>query len=371
MENHYDEAENYIFIGAKKDGEDWDTPGTYTAMTDTASPAELTDITETHISGQAEDHAYLVNGSEVLVLTFNDTGDTVVISDRSLNVLERQAIVKKVLQMQASQSDAPLMFFSKEANPEEFYYHGSWITFTEDAQDRNIVTIGNDDYTAAVYSVLYEGKEICYNADLENIYRQLAVQVDIIKKDKTDEEKLLQGAVFELRIVDGAKDLRNDGKPVYIQDDDGIITMESDPTAETTGLTSFDNLTTGIYEIVEKTSPPGYIKVTDLAVYFKIERGHVIWLNKDETKKPCEWQSMPAGTDTGWVTFEADRQEVSAGPDSDAEEARNAVFTVQNQPGAALPNTGGPGTRAIYMTGMMLLGLAGMVLVFTRRRRTA
>ena len=45
------------------------------------------------------------------------------------------------------------------------------------------------------------------------------------------------------------------------------------------------------------------------------------------------------------------------------------IITVKNEPGAALPNTGGPGTNLIYLFGIMLTGLAGTGLVMKRRRR--
>ena len=42
---------------------------------------------------------------------------------------------------------------------------------------------------------------------------------------------------------------------------------------------------------------------------------------------------------------------------------------VKNTPGAALPNTGGPGTDLTYLLGIMLTGLAGTGLVIRRRRK--
>ena len=49
--------------------------------------------------------------------------------------------------------------------------------------------------------------------------------------------------------------------------------------------------------------------------------------------------------------------------------AQTATATVGNTPGAALPNTGGPGTKMLYFFGIMLAGLAGTGLVMKRRRR--
>ena len=41
---------------------------------------------------------------------------------------------------------------------------------------------------------------------------------------------------------------------------------------------------------------------------------------------------------------------------------------VENEPGVALPNTGGPGTNMIYLFGVMLTGFAGVSLVMKKRR---
>ena len=47
------------------------------------------------------------------------------------------------------------------------------------------------------------------------------------------------------------------------------------------------------------------------------------------------------------------------------------VFTIPNTPGAALPNTGGPGTTTLYLLGIMLTAFAGAGLVMRKRRRDA
>ena len=38
------------------------------------------------------------------------------------------------------------------------------------------------------------------------------------------------------------------------------------------------------------------------------------------------------------------------------------LITYGNTPGAALPNSGGPGTLRIYLTGLLLTALAGLCL---------
>ncbi|MDO5138287.1 MAG: SpaA isopeptide-forming pilin-related protein, partial [Oscillospiraceae bacterium] len=125
------------------------------------------------------------------------------------------------------------------------------------------------------------------------------------------------------------------------------------------GKTSFSNLTHGYYEITEKTPPAGYVKTEDATFYFKIDSGIVTWLRKG-TNKPSEWESE---TVAGIVSFEsAKAEDTEAGTP-----ATNDTFTVQNEPGAALPSTGGLGTRMFTILGSVLLAFAG-ILLFRRRR---
>ena len=50
-------------------------------------------------------------------------------------------------------------------------------------------------------------------------------------------------------------------------------------------------------------------------------------------------------------------------------EGTAVTFTVENIPGAALPNAGGPGTRLIHFLGIILAGFAGLGLVMKKRRK--
>ena len=44
-------------------------------------------------------------------------------------------------------------------------------------------------------------------------------------------------------------------------------------------------------------------------------------------------------------------------------------FTVENEPGARLPNTGGPGTNLLYLLGGMMIMLAGAGLILLNRKK--
>ena len=71
-----------------------------------------------------------------------------------------------------------------------------------------------------------------------------------------------------------------------------------------------------------------------------------------------------------WISFEAAKDEVNADPENNIEgsEAQNAKFTIKNEPGAALPHTGGPGTGIFTILGSLLMVGAGLLL--WRKRRT-
>ena len=53
---------------------------------------------------------------------------------------------------------------------------------------------------------------------------------------------------------------------------------------------------------------------------------------------------------------------------SDLVIVNGTTLNVGNTPGAALPNTGGLGTRLIYILGIMLTALASIGLVMRKRR---
>ena len=173
------------------------------------------------------------------------------------------------------------------------------------------------------------------------------VSIDIYKIDKSDNTKKLSGAVFTLRKI-ADKDPISEGT---YESEEGFDPIESEPTAEGTGKTGFANLKSGYYELTEKTPPAGYIKTEDLAVYFKIKNGKVTWLEKG-SGKPSTWEEK---TEDTMVSFEA------------AKDDENASFSVKNEPGAVLPNAGGPGTKLFTILGSILILGAG-VLLWRRRR---
>ena len=125
-----------------------------------------------------------------------------------------------------------------------------------------------------------------------------------------------------------------------------LVSTEEDPVVETITIGSNPNikvvtvpkggikieaLEDGSYILKEMTAPAGYV-ITDSGAAFTIENGDL----KDHT---------------------------------DPEDGIN--FIVENEPGAELPSTGGPGTTALYLLGIMLTSLAGACLVMRKRSKAA
>ena len=97
----------------------------------------------------------------------------------------------------------------------------------------------------------------------------------------------------------------------------------------------------GEYKLIEDNTHDGYV-IKQKEIDFMITNG------------------VLSGTDIeGIVKFEV------------ADGSNLALITVTNVRGAALPNTGGPGTDLFYLLGIMLTGLAGAGLVMKRRRCAA
>ena len=116
------------------------------------------------------------------------------------------------------------------------------------------------------------------------------------------------------------------------------------------GRFKFTNLSQGYYKLVETEVPTGYVKLEEDPIFRVTEDNGIITITMLE---------MQNGT--AIETSEQVSQIILS----------SSTFIVGNPPGAALPNTGGPGTNLIYLFGFLMTGLAGAGLVMKRRRRNA
>jgi LPXTG-motif cell wall-anchored protein len=198
---------------------------------------------------------------------------------------------------------------------------------------------------------------------LENIYTEIPTEVDVLKVEKGKETTTrLPDAVFELRKLEDVAPTNPGGTLTYVKENDQVIVTSA--TTGPNGRLTFDNLTYGVYEIREVTPPPGYIQTEDVTFYLRVDGGVITYVQKG-VNKPSEWTAAP-NSDGATVYF---MEAQPANPDGDPPTAAaNATFRVGNTPGAALPNTGGPGTRLFTILGSILILGAGVLL--WRRRRT-
>jgi LPXTG-motif cell wall-anchored protein len=108
------------------------------------------------------------------------------------------------------------------------------------------------------------------------------------------------------------------------------------------GVFTFTDLPVGIYKIVEKEYPNGYVHVTTDPIFEVV-------VDEDTG----ELRVQIKNDSNGLVRLD-DKNEL--------------IIIVGNEPGVALPNTGGPGTRLFTILGSILILGAGVLL--WRRRRT-
>ncbi|MBR2257107.1 MAG: Cna B-type domain-containing protein [Blautia sp.] len=172
---------------------------------------------------------------------------------------------------------------------------------------------------------------------------KVALPLDILKKEKGS-EKTLDGATFTITKM---KDEITGNIP-NVDDTWEIPTS----TTENGGKASFTELPAGYYEVKETGVPTGYIITGDDHFYVKVEKSGIKLVKIKEESGQKSWEEV---TSIENVQFTA----------AHAEE--NALATVENTPGAALPNTGGMGTTIFYLIGAVMTLGAGLLLVQKRR----
>lgn len=152
-------------------------------------------------------------------------------------------------------------------------------------------------------------------------------KVKVIKVLKDNKDIPISGAEFTLTRVDEQGHDINTAPKAYKQ----TKTVSAD------GELEFDGLLNGRYKLEETFVPAGYIK-TEGPYYIEVDGN---------------------GTSSLVASYVM------------ASSAGANAFYVENTPGAALPNSGGPGTTALYLLGIMLTASTGVVLVMRKKRREA
>lgn len=167
-------------------------------------------------------------------------------------------------------------------------------------------------------------------AQFTNNLATASIKIIKVEKGHKDSSHTLAGAKFQLTRVDENGNIIS-GSGAYQSE---IQTVDPD-----TGKTTFSGLFPGSrYKLEEKEAPAGYVLV-ETPWYFTADAN-------------------------GKATLTATYTMASAADNDNS-------FYIENEPGAALPMTGGPGTNLIYLFGIMLTGLACTGLVVKRRKEKA
>ena len=200
-----------------------------------------------------------------------------------------------------------------------------------------------------------ENNRIIYTADISA--NNLPIGFDILKVDIQNIRKKLPNAEFKLRKLDEDADLHY---PIPLSDGKFAGSLvDTSETDQESGMISYEGLTPGYYEITETKAPRGYVMLEDSSIYVKVEKtGDVKLLKKQMQDETVTWVEAEPEELVGKATLAS-----SISPAGKA-----IAITVRNEPGAALPHTGGPGTNLIYLLGLMLAGIAGAGLVMRKRR---
>ena len=184
---------------------------------------------------------------------------------------------------------------------------------------------------------------------ITNTYDELQYgNFDIVKVAKGTTTRL-PGASFTIQEVEAESTTSSIS---YVGD-----ASKGDPeTTGNDGKVSFNNIKFGYYEVKETKTPPGYIITGDDAFYVKIDANGIKLLEKEVKDGKLRFKEATTTT-VGNVTI--------------GTQGSTVIFTVVNEPGAALPNAGGPGTTLFRILGTILIAFAAAGLVFMRKRSKA
>lgn len=178
-----------------------------------------------------------------------------------------------------------------------------------------------------------------YTVTFTNTIRPIDKHLVIRKTDQNGNG--LQNAVFELDVKGGNWN-KVTGLPGA--DADGYFTIGSI-------TVSNQILPDTVYRLIELETPEGYIKTTE-SICFKVHNG-IIQLTDEDGNQLMDEDETPVSS--------SEYAEVSTNGDV-------LTISVKNTPGAALPDTGGSGTRRFTILGTMFLCISGVLFVKRRKR---
>ena len=207
---------------------------------------------------------------------------------------------------------------------------GQTLKFNDGTEDR-IVTIKGNNQTTTV------GLKNYYDRDAFNF---------VILKVAAGTAKTLSGASFTIQPV---KESSNTTEPEYKPGS----SQSAPKTTGDNGKACFTDITADYYEVKETKPPDEYIFTGEDSFYIRIDAAGIKLLKK-EVKDGRLSLIEAASAKVNNVTIDT--------------QGTTVTFTVENTPGTALPNTGGPGTRPFTIPGSILLAAAAALQMRRRRR---
>ena len=132
------------------------------------------------------------------------------------------------------------------------------------------------------------------------------------------------------------------------------------------GEKEIDGLIPGDYKLQEVHAPDGYIIMTG-EIKFTIDSKGKVTVNDNTPDEDEDYQLSSLVTFTQKIEAVAGNEET----DTPASPAVPATVTIQNETGAALPSTGGPGIGIFYILGSIITLLATVLLIAKKRRDAA
>ena len=308
-----------------------------------------------------------VVGNQILLVRMTSQV-TLVVSPESLSLATRQAIEKTITDNQGKipgddkQAEwwTTFLYFSKEMQGNSFSYGGRTVFF----EGNQVKIPKNASSQVARVDIINNSTSAENSFIIENDYTEVPTQVDVLKVEKGKETTTkLAGAVFELRKLEDIAPTVPGGTLTYVKDDDDHEIVVSKTTGDDGRLT-FTELTYGVYEIREVSTPPGYVKEEDVIFYLRVDGGRITYVQKG-SNKPSEWTAAPNSDPTATVYYMAAQDAVEDNPSTPENEgaaAMNATFRVSNTYGAELPNAGGPGTNLFMFLGLIMIAGSGVLL---------
>lgn len=285
----------------------------------------------------------------------NKTGGkgTLIVTKDRLSVSERKAVEEKLLPaLVAADSNVwkkPVHYYSIQDNPTGFKINAGTVTYNLVEEQ---VELSDTDIWQHVASVSFiKNKPDSADFNVTNTYQKKDIDISLVKVDVNHlndiDPETLPGATFTIEKYISLNPANKDTE----WGTNGSVTKAD---TEGTGMFSFADLTSGYYKIVEDVSPDGYIRTTEAPV---------IEVRVNESTGELEVYLLKKGEGNTYV-------DVTDNNDGMVK-ISNKKITVGNEPGAALPNTGGPGTTALYLIGILLTAFAGAGLAMKKRRKAA